>query len=215
MYPELVRPRQASEPRNLCRQRFFEDESFFNPKAGLEGRLAAAEDVMDSSQRLQLRFATQQVVLQTMADLEVNTAACTRLCSLGWAFSHRRCCAQLDAFVAPTNNQSAPRLDAPRPLGRHARPDTWSFLGAQGIPHLTVPAGFTTDVWDRIRDPSVDPATLHDLSPADEDSERRRRAETRPNEGCERSAFLFRDAGLLPASSARYARFFSSTQDTC
>ena len=110
-------------------------------------------------------------------------------------------CVQLDAFVAPTNNQSAPRLDAPRPLGRHARPDTWSFLGAQGIPHLTVPAGFTTDVWDRIRDPSVDPATLHDLSPADEDSERRRRAETRPDEGCERSAIPFHDVGPLPASS--------------
>ena len=79
------RPRQeASEPRNLCRQRFFEDESFFNPKAGLEGRLAAAEDVMDSSQRLQLRFATQQVVLQTMADLEVNTAVCTRLLLAGF-----------------------------------------------------------------------------------------------------------------------------------
>jgi amidase len=87
----------------ISKAQFFEDDTFFRPKAGLEGRLAAAEDVMDSSQRLQMRFATQQVVLQTMSEL------------------------QLDAFVAPTNNQPAPRLDAPRPLGRHARPDTWSF----------------------------------------------------------------------------------------
>jgi len=31
----------------------------------------------------------------------------------------------------------------------------WSFLGQQGFPVITVPAGFTTEVYDRVRDPSV------------------------------------------------------------
>jgi amidase len=62
-------------------------------------------------------------------------------------------------------------------------PSARSFLGAQGLPHLTVPAGFTSHVWDRVRDPSVDPATLHGLSPADADADRRRRSESRPDEG--------------------------------
>jgi len=34
----------------------------------------------------------------------------------------------------------------------------WSFLGAQGFPVITVPAGFTTETYDLIRDPSA-PAT--------------------------------------------------------
>ena len=38
---------------------------------------------------------------------------------------------ELDAFVAPTSNQPAPKLGAPRGLGRHKRPDVWSFLGSQ------------------------------------------------------------------------------------
>jgi hypothetical protein len=62
---------------------------------------------MDGSVRMQFRFAVQQVVLATMAE-------------------H-----QLDAIVAPTNNQPAPILGAPRALGKHARPDVWSFLGSQ------------------------------------------------------------------------------------
>ena len=69
---------------------------------------------------------------------------------------------ELDAFVAPTSNAPAPKLGAPRPLGRHKRPDIWSFLGSQGIPNMTVPAGFTTCVYDRVRDESVDPASIDD-----------------------------------------------------
>jgi hypothetical protein len=38
---------------------------------------------------------------------------------------------ELDAFVAPTSNQPAPKLGAPRGLGRHKRPDVWSLLGSQ------------------------------------------------------------------------------------
>ena len=31
-------------------------------------------------------------------------------------------------------------------------PIGWSLLGQQGLPAITVPAGFTTEVWDRVRD---------------------------------------------------------------
>jgi amidase len=31
----------------------------------------------------------------------------------------------------------------------------WSFLGAQGFPVITVPAGFTTETYDLIRDPNA------------------------------------------------------------
>ncbi len=31
-------------------------------------------------------------------------------------------------------------------------PVGWSLLGQQGFPVITVPAGFTTEVWDRVRD---------------------------------------------------------------
>ena len=35
----------------------------------------------------------------------------------------------------------------------------------QGIPNITVPAGFTTVVYDRIRDDSVDPDSIDVLFP--------------------------------------------------
>eukprot|EP01051_Picozoa_sp_SAG22_P017452 SAG22_NODE_2695_length_2306_cov_1.042139_2_plen_144_part_00 len=90
---------------------------------------------------------------------------------------------ELDAFVAPTNNQPAPILGAPRPLGQHARPDVWSFLGSQGIPNITVPAGFTTHVYDRVRDPSVDPKSLQHTPGAMMAQTRANRGDTRPVEG--------------------------------
>jgi amidase len=33
----------------------------------------------------------------------------------------------------------------------------YSVIGQQGFPVITVPAGFTTEVWDRERDPSAAP----------------------------------------------------------
>ena len=93
-------------------------------KKGLTSRLDS--DTLDGSVRMQFRFAVQTVVAACMAELE------------------------LDAIVAPTNNQPPPVLAAPRALGKHSRPDVWSFLGSQGIPNLTVPAGFTTAVYDLV-----------------------------------------------------------------
>ena len=45
------------------------------------------------------------------------------------------------------------RLTAPRePVSNGRSPIGWSLIGQQGFPAITVPAGFTTAVWDRVAD---------------------------------------------------------------
>ena len=45
------------------------------------------------------------------------------------------------------------KLTAPREPAVNGRPPIgWSLIGQQGFPAITVPAGFTTEVWDRVRD---------------------------------------------------------------
>jgi len=89
--------------------------------------------VMDSAARLQRRFAIQQIILQAMADLK------------------------LDAVVYPTGLLPPRKINTPRDpnfngIGNYGM---WTFLGVQGLPAITVPAGFTTEVWDRIPDPKA------------------------------------------------------------
>ena len=58
----------------------------------------------------------------------------------------------LDALVAPTATVPPRKLTAPREPAVNGRsPVGWSLLGQQGFPVITVPAGFTTEVWDRVR----------------------------------------------------------------
>ncbi len=61
----------------------------------------------------------------------------------------------LDLIVSPTNNIPAPKLGSPTVPRINGRPLVWSFLGAQGLPNMTVPAGFTTQVYDRVVDPTA------------------------------------------------------------
>ncbi len=63
----------------------------------------------------------------------------------------------LEAVVYPTSNLPPPRLDGPSPPQVNGRGVVWTFLGQQGFPVITVPAGFTTKVYDWVRDPSVPP----------------------------------------------------------
>ncbi len=89
--------------------------------------------VYDNSARLQLRYAVQQIVMQTMAELK------------------------LDAVVYPTSLLPPRKINTPRDanfngIGNYGM---WTFLGVQGFPAITVPAGFTTEVWDRIPDPKA------------------------------------------------------------
>jgi len=108
---------------------FYNDPNYSNPKA----RLVDETKVMayDSTARMQLRFAVQQMILQGMADQH------------------------LDALVYPTGNIPPTKLGSPTEPTVNGRSTVWTFLGMQGFPAITVPAGFTTQVYDRVRDAGV------------------------------------------------------------
>jgi amidase len=90
------------------------------------------EQTLDIGIRLQNRFAFQQVVLQCMATLNV------------------------DALTYPTGNIPAPKLGRPNEPTANGRPNNaWSVLGQNGFATITVPAGFTTQVYDRVFDPTT------------------------------------------------------------
>ena len=113
------------------KSRFYGDvrdgTGFSDKKKNLEGRVA--EKTLDLAGRLQLRFALQQVALQCMAEQ------------------------QLDAVTYPTGNVPAPKLGAPiEPTVNNRSALAWTLLGAQGFPVISVPAGFTTEVYDRVTD---------------------------------------------------------------
>jgi Asp-tRNA(Asn)/Glu-tRNA(Gln) amidotransferase A subunit family amidase len=87
---------------------------------------------LDTAARVQKRFAIQQMVLQCIQQMD------------------------LDALTYPTGNVPAPILGAPYEPNVNARNggSSWNLLGQQGFPTITVPAGFTTQVYDRVRDAS-------------------------------------------------------------
>ena len=58
-------------------------------------------------------------------------------------------------IVYPTSNLPPAKLGAPPEPSVNGRGGSWSFLGQQGFPAITVPAGFTTEVYDRVRDPGA------------------------------------------------------------
>jgi Asp-tRNA(Asn)/Glu-tRNA(Gln) amidotransferase A subunit family amidase len=64
---------------------------------------------------------------------------------------------KLDAVVYPTGLLPPRKINTPRDpsfngIGNYGM---WTFLGVQGFPAITVPAGFTTEVWDRVPDPTA------------------------------------------------------------
>ena len=106
--------------------------------------------VLDTAGRLQRRFAVQQIILQAFADMN------------------------LDAVVYPTTNLPPSKLGEPTEPSVNGRSSVWTFLGQQGFPAITVPAGFTTHIYDRIRDPNAPkptpPADGSELNPNSEPS---------------------------------------------
>lgn len=107
---------------------------FMDKKKGLENKYA--DKTFDISSRLQARFALQQVALQCMAMLD------------------------LDAVTYPTGNIPPPKLGEPTEPTVNGRSATaWTLLGANGFPAITVPSGFTTEVYDRISDNSAQDGT--------------------------------------------------------
>jgi len=111
---------------------FYNDPFYGTQKTTLENNDKAM--TLDTTTRLQRRFAVQEILLQAFADM------------------------QLDAVVYPTSNIPPIKLGAPPEPNVNGRGDVWSYPGlTQGFPVITVQAGFTTHVYDRIRDPSAPP----------------------------------------------------------
>src|SRR5437016_6898776 len=114
----------------INKSNFYRD---IRPEAGFIDRKAALEDMnksvmLDMANIFQDRFAYQQVVLQCMAEQN------------------------LDALVSTAGNIPAYVLGAPiePPLAGRST-SVWGLLGQQGLPTLSLPAGFTTYVFDRIQ----------------------------------------------------------------
>jgi Asp-tRNA(Asn)/Glu-tRNA(Gln) amidotransferase A subunit family amidase len=104
-------------------------DSGSNARGGGGGNENRNAMTLDNANRWLTRFAVQQIVLQAMEDLHI------------------------DAMVCPTGNVPPYILGRPlEPTLNGRGPSIWSFLGTQGFPELGVPAGFTTQVYDRVRD---------------------------------------------------------------
>ena len=106
---------------------FYSDPNFPDRK---QARLNAERgQVLDTTTRVQTRYAMQVMLLQCMQEQ------------------------RLDALIAPTATVPPRKLTSPREPAVNGRsPVGWSMLGQQGLPVITVPAGFTTQVWDRARE---------------------------------------------------------------
>ncbi len=111
----------------IAKARFYQDPNFPDRKRILDSAEHATE--LDTAARLQSRFALQTIFLQCMQ-------------------------AQgLDALVSPMSTVPPRKLTAPREPNVAGRsPIGWPLFGQQGFPVITVPAGFTTEVWDRERE---------------------------------------------------------------
>ncbi len=111
----------------IAKARFYADPNFPDRKRILEA--AERDTALDTSARLQSRFALQNLFLQCMQEQ------------------------RLDALVSPMSTVPPRKLTAPREPNANGRsPIGWPLFGQQGFPLITVPAGFTTQVWDRERD---------------------------------------------------------------
>jgi amidase len=111
----------------IAKATFYQDPNFPDRKQMRE--TIERQVTLDTSVRLQGRFAVQSIVLQCMQEQK------------------------LDALVSPTASIPPPKLNGPREPNVNGRsPVGWSFLGQQGFPVISVPAGFTTEVWDRVRE---------------------------------------------------------------
>ena len=118
--------------------RFFDQPDFAdsaNRRESVENQNRAM--TLNTAPRMQKRFAVQQMVLQCMQEIGV------------------------DALTYPTGNVPTPILGQPYEPNVNGRGGgtSWNLLGQQGFPTVTVPAGFTTVVYDRVRDTAAPDGT--------------------------------------------------------
>ncbi len=100
----------------ISKARFYEDPNFPDRKQARQA--AERATVLDTSARLQTRFALQNLLLQCMQEQ------------------------RLDALVSPMSTVPPRKLTAPREPNANGRsPIGWSLIGQQGFPAITVPAG--------------------------------------------------------------------------
>jgi Asp-tRNA(Asn)/Glu-tRNA(Gln) amidotransferase A subunit family amidase len=113
----------------IARAKFYDDPNFPNRRQAREA--AERQTTYDPAPRLALRFELRTLLLECMREQ------------------------QLDALFSPTSTVPPRKLTNPRePAVAGRTPIGWSVIGQQGFPAITVPAGFTTEVWDRVRDSS-------------------------------------------------------------
>jgi len=109
----------------ISKAKFYADPNFPDRKQAREQAERATD--LDTSARLQTRVALQNLFLQCMQEQ------------------------RLDALVSPMSTVPPRKLTSPRePVANGRSPIGWSLIGQQGFPAITVPAGFTTQVWDRV-----------------------------------------------------------------
>jgi len=114
----------------LTKANFNVDPAYPSRKPALETQAKAT--TYDLAERMLRRFAVQEIILQAFADMN------------------------LDAVVYPTSNIPPGKLGQPQePAVNGRQSQGWVFLGQQGFPAITVPAGFTTEVYDRVVDPKA------------------------------------------------------------
>jgi amidase len=103
---------------------FWNDPVIPNRRANLENTNAAL--TLATGSALQTRFTLQTVVHQCFAEMD------------------------LDAVVYPTGNIPPAIMTAPQePTVNDRSSGLWTYINSRGFPALTVPAGFTTRVYDR------------------------------------------------------------------
>ncbi len=122
---------------------FYRDDAVNNRFRDVRAMLERDDSptTLDLRERFSDRFAIQQMVMQCMAILGV------------------------DALTYPTGNIPPAIIKAPvEPDVNDRSHQAWTLLGQQGFPAITVPAGFTTYVYDRVRDPSA-PGGSHLVGP--------------------------------------------------
>lgn len=115
---------------------YYTDANFTSQKQSRQNADKPME--LDTTDRMLTRFGVQTMILQCMEE------------------------AQFDAVMYPTNMVPPQKIGSPGVPAINGRNSNtvWTFLGGQGFPAITVPAGFTTEVYDFVRDPSAAPPPM-------------------------------------------------------
>jgi Asp-tRNA(Asn)/Glu-tRNA(Gln) amidotransferase A subunit family amidase len=132
-----LRERGAAEMRSLAdlieKANHWSDPAMPSRRSGLEN--PDDDRTYATGATLQTRFTVQTIVHQCFAEMD------------------------LGAVVYPTGNVPPAILTAPQEPSINDRSSgLWTYSNSRGFPAMTVPAGFTTHVYDRAQDGALLPA---------------------------------------------------------